>query len=75
MYPNQCRYRGKGLLAFRYCFDNLQQQMRYQRTPNLRFYAVLRFRIEKMQLKILFQFLECQLYCPAIPVNQRNFFC
>ena len=32
--------------------------MCYERTPDLSFYAVFRFRIEKMQLKILFQLFE-----------------
>jgi hypothetical protein len=53
MYPNQCRYRGKSLLAFGCCLDNLQQQMRYQPTPNLRLYTILAFGIEKIPQKNL----------------------
>jgi hypothetical protein len=43
-----------------------------KRTPDLRFYTVLRVGIEKMQLEILFQFFD--LYYPSVFINQGHFF-
>ncbi len=37
-----------------------------ERAPYLCLYPVFRFRVEKMQLKVLFQFLERQFYRPAV---------
>jgi len=45
-----------------------------ERTPNLRFYAVLRVGIEKMQLEILLHFFEDRFYCPSVLINQGDFF-
>lgn len=48
--------------------------MGYQCTPDLRFYAIFGLRIEKMQLEVLFQFLERQFYRPPVFVYQSHFF-
>ena len=45
-----------------------------ERTPYLRFYAVLCVRIEKVQLKILFYFFEQRFYSPSVFINQGDFF-
>ena len=45
-----------------------------QRAPDLRLYPVFRFRVEEVQLKVLFQFFECQLYSLPVFVNQSDFF-
>ena len=66
-----CRER---FLAFVNHLDDLQQQMRYQRTPYLRFYPVLCVRVEEAQLEVLFQFFEGQLDCPTIFINQSDLF-
>ena len=45
-----------------------------QRAPDLCFYPVFRFRVEEVQLKVLLQLFECQLYGPPVFVNQSDFF-
>lgn len=60
------RNRCERFLAFVRHLNDLQQQISYQRTPSLRFYSVLRVRIEEVQLKVLLHFFECQLDSSAI---------
>ena len=47
VYPYQCGNRRERFPAFVNRLDDLQQQVCYQRAPNLRFYPVLRVRVEE----------------------------